>query len=912
MPGLGSVQHADHDHGGRVDVQGQFDLLLLGLTWMLACDLLSSSLNVRTLIVGVHGLVGVATLWRVRQNSCHLSMSNRQILIQRMALAGIVCALGAGSMCRAESATTSTVPEVKAAQEPPKSGPIIRTVTRVTQTSLFAQFSGQEVWTIDWQIKTGQGKAVASGTFNPSNSTPAIAYPKLAPGHYTLIFRGQACKTGDEKAFEIQEDPVVRMGVVEKTAGGQIFSIVNGREVRIEVFPSGAVRLIYPETRPSGDGKSPTRAWVMNSYMVPLHADELRALSTTGLKLPEGNHTFYVYYLDSKRVATLEDLYANWWEIVMNPDTYRKHTAGAEYVLLQVEDVKPKASNEIKAPRDIRAVTWYPQYQETTNKLDLPPGKKFGVTKRVAGIPAQRLVEQGTYLQQCNADVNNNHIPYNRTWLTMRAYAKGEASIPHTGTVKAGETVTVDKNGLNCQPGDIISIHKGYSSGRPNGVNIAYSIPKTGTLRFDIKNTTGEDKTLSGGNLTAKYFASVNEEAERLYSGARRGAITASEICENGIPYDQVEQIYRRLYELQVERDGVKNPNDTDIVSDYFCGLYGYGTEFGHVKAPEKRELFSTPENAKKGEMKGAPSRYYAERAYEYRHRLVGGYLDGIAQLLDGKRIYGHIESMEKQYIAMPDRKVLTFGWTGFEGIGSKIESGAIWQRLPLQGGDLIRLTRMEGSFEQLKYETFTSLLIGDYYVSWNDNGQYGTNVNGFGFAHIGGPADWKNLWQPTGGKEVQYNPNNPTQPRSNREGGGWSDGAAAGHNGGFVGAWLLSQIKERIDKSLRYPVFSYSVGGKEYPGYFDGNNPVKGALGNSEVSRFGRGNAGQCNIVNQNEHRKPIIFFGEGFGGACLIVINPFAGLTETTTYQVQEGAGYTVSHAGPYLGVYRLSGQR
>lgn len=792
-------------------------------------------------------------------------------------------------------------------QAPPKSGPEIREISGITQTSLFAHFSGEDVWTIDWSIKSAKGKVVASGAVNPSNSFPFITYPTLPPGGYTLVFRGQASTKTFQKEFTITEDRVVRMGVIEKTVAGQMFRMINGRTVQLSILPNGAVKLNYPETQPSGTGKNKTRAWVMNSYMIPLHQDELKALSTTGLKMPEGNHSFYVYYFDAERVKTLDDLYANWWEIVGNPDTARDHIANAEYALLEIQNVKPKPSNEVKPPRDIRAVTWYPQYQQTTNMLNLPEGKKFGVTKRVDGIPAKQLVDQGPFLQQCYGDVNNGMIPYDHTWLTMRAYAKGEASMPYSGTIKAGETVTVDKDGLNCKPDDIISIHKGFSPGLPGGVTIAYSIPAEGTLRFEISNTTAADQTLNG-TLSAKYFGSINEEAEKLYSGARKGAITCSEICENGIPFDDVEKIYRRIYELQVEHDGVKSPNDTAIVSDYFCGIYGYGTEFGWVKPDEKRELFSSAENARKDEMKKNPSRYYADKAYEYRHRLVGGYLDGISQVLDGKRIYGHIESLEKQYIAMADRKVLTFGWTAFEGVSSQVERGATWQRLPLAGGDLIRLSRMEGSFEQLKYEAFTSMMIGDYYVSWNDNAPYGTNINGFGLAHIGGGADWKNLWQPTGGAEVQYDPNNPMHPKSNSEGGGWSDGAAPGHNGGFVGAWLLSQIRDRIDKSLRYPTYSYTMKGKESPGYFDGDKPVKGILGNSEVSRFGASNAGQCNIINQNEHKKPIVWFGEGSGGACLIVINPFAGLTDVTTYKIRENKGYTVSHTGPYLGVYRL----
>src|SRR5690606_475754 len=157
-------------------------------------------------------------------------------------------------------------------------------------------------------------------------------------------------------------------------------------------------------------------------------------------------------------------------------------------------------------------------------------------------------------------------------------------------------------------------------------------------------------------------------------------------------------------------------------------------------------------------------------------------------------------------------------------------------------------------------YEAFFSLLIGDYYTLWDDNVIYGTNINNFGLAHIGGAAPWKNKWQPTGGKVTQYDPQDTAQPKTIGGEYQWSDSAAPGHNGAFAGAWLLAQIKNYIDKSLCYASFSYSINDTHHTGYFDGNEPVKGILGTAEVSRFNIANAGQCNILNQQEHRKPIV----------------------------------------------------
>ena len=44
--------------------------------------------------------------------------------------------------------------------------------------------------------------------------------------------------------------------------------------------PNGAVKLIYPETRPSNNGNNKTQAGVMNSYMIPLPPEEVKALQT--------------------------------------------------------------------------------------------------------------------------------------------------------------------------------------------------------------------------------------------------------------------------------------------------------------------------------------------------------------------------------------------------------------------------------------------------------------------------------------------------------------------------------------------------------------------------------------------------------------------------------------------------------
>ena len=78
---LGPVHHPNHDDAGGANVQRQFDLLILGLSRScrinFACDLRSAGLSRRTRFVCIHLLVDVALVLRVRQHSCHLSVTCR-------------------------------------------------------------------------------------------------------------------------------------------------------------------------------------------------------------------------------------------------------------------------------------------------------------------------------------------------------------------------------------------------------------------------------------------------------------------------------------------------------------------------------------------------------------------------------------------------------------------------------------------------------------------------------------------------------------------------------------------------------------------------------------------------------------------------------------------------------------------
>lgn len=577
-------------------------------------------------------------------------------------------------------------------------------------------------------------------------------------------------------------------------------------------------------------------------------------------------------------------------------------------------------ATRVNYPSSIKSVTWYPQFQETNNSISLPAGKSFGITKRVLGIAPNTIVPtKATHMRTLYGDVNNNAVPYAATWtLTTRdttgAYL-GTAVKQWSGTLTPGQTVTLEVSGLQ---GVTTStpVSNTYRAYRVNGNNTYFNIfaypAGDGIIRFDVTNPTGGNVTLNGGEFYAYYFRSVNDIANNVYNyGVRKSTPLYAEMAENGIPYDAVEKIFKRVYELMVEREGVTSPNQTEIYQDYFGHLSGYGTDKQLLYGTESEHIatFASVSAAR------GSSLYYKDQgwgaAYTYRNRFVNGYFDGIRQLYGGANIYNTIANIERNYIAMEDRKVGVFGWGDFEGVSGGIESYATDQRLPLPGGDLIRTSRPTGSFSMLQSQAFWSELIGNNFTMWNDGTQYSTDITCWDYAHIGGADPIKTQWQPTGGDATIYDANNPSHPKRDPNlacGAPWSDSAAPGHNGAFAGTWLYSQIKNRTTE-LYYANFSYTKGGVNTTGYASGNAPVTGAKGNASVSRINNGNAGQHNIIKQWFAKKPIVMEGNGSEGRVVIIQNPFADIMETIIYNVTvNGQVQSISHKGPNLGVYNI----
>lgn len=581
-------------------------------------------------------------------------------------------------------------------------------------------------------------------------------------------------------------------------------------------------------------------------------------------------------------------------------------------------------ATKINLPASVRSATWYTQYQETSASIANILPKKFGISKRTAGIPAATLISGGkaTNIRTQYSDVNGGGLPLSQVWNTLRIAEvnglRATVSKPINTTIANNTTYTDEISGTAARVGDIPASynHAGISNNGNTtgwqfyqGFSYNITIPSDGVVRIQITNNSGAAVSISGKYIFSDIYKSKQELADFVGAVyANKDSPTFAEFAENGMPYNKVEEVFEAIYNKIKNDSGgaVTSPADTELYADYFAGINGFagGPTLNSGSMSDARNILSSQANAR-GNLG-----YYSAGAFNYRNRLVGGYFNGINIMFNGSFVYSTIFDIEKEFVAMPDRKVGVFGWGAFEGVAGGID-GAMWQRLPIQGGDVIRLSRAQGSFEMTQMQGFLAMLLGNTYVLWNDNSPYGTNINCWGPAFIGGDDPWKTRWQPTGGVDVQYDPNNPTHPKRDPNcNGGFSDSAADNLNGAFAGVWFYSQIKDRSNQKIKYATFSYTDNGTTKTGYASGNTPVLGSKGDASVSTFNNANYGQHNIVNQWEAKKPIVFECIGTGGTAIVIINLYAGLTESSTYTIntQNHGTQTITHVGKGLGVYTI----
>lgn len=435
-----------------------------------------------------------------------------------------------------------------------------------------------------------------------------------------------------------------------------------------------------------------------------------------------------------------------------------------------------------------------------------------------------------------------------------------------------------------------------------------------------------------GRGFNGMTSSDVNSVASGLYAGTNRNTPIFAQIQEDrqtGSGFGEVvEPVFRRVFELQQANESGTTIDNSEIYGDYFEALNGFGTTsslsaLGGTKAilamsssAEAQNVIYHEPNSGNGFTDREQGYYYRFNAFDYRHRQANGYFDGIGRFSAAKISYEQIFDLERQYIAMSNRKIATFGWHSFEGVNAIIEKEMGRNALHFESpnGDILRLGFREGSFEMAKAHVFFGLLIGDRYIMWHDNGRINTaSTTCWGRPYESESNPDRIHWRPNNGGITNWQSGNSSQPQPVCSTGqaGFPVSCAPNFNGAFAGHYLYGRIWDYANANLTYPTFSYVENGVSKTGYFDGNTPQTGTLG-AKVSRFGVANIGQHNIVNQYVNgKKPIVMYGEGTDSAkkCIIVKNPNAGYQGSTVYSFPDiGGGITITHRGSGLGVYRL----
>jgi len=134
-------------------------------------------------------------------------------------------------------------------------------------------------------------------------------------------------------------DPIENsnVGVLTTQIGNKSYGIINPRNAKAQVLPSGAIRLIYDEISTSETNKQ-VKCWLLDSQLCEVYAGDVTQLrSTSGLNLPDGNYAFYFYYAATDIANTFEQLRANIYVLFLDRNTWRSNSKELEMLLIEIK-----------------------------------------------------------------------------------------------------------------------------------------------------------------------------------------------------------------------------------------------------------------------------------------------------------------------------------------------------------------------------------------------------------------------------------------------------------------------------------------------------------------------------------------------------------------------------------------------
>jgi|GEM_PF-4915020 len=504
---------------------------------------------------------------------------------------------------------------------------------------------------------------------------------------------------------------------------------------------------------------------------------------------------------------------------------------------------------EQREPIWLKKNDWFSSFQ-LYDALVVNHNKRYMITKRVQDIPLSKIVgvpgSPGLTngIQAQYEDVNNGVIPYDKTWTNARAYNFDDS---------------VD--------------------------NLALSV-------------------FYGNRHPSIVFAQLMEDSN----------IHGSSNPDQASRYAKCEAILARVAQLLLENDGVSVENNW-IIADYFCGIYGWATnaqmdDIGYLTAvAQVQSVAEARKTNRNNEGVYTTNNYEQYGGYNYRHRILPGYIEGLGTQFQGRGLYSAVYNIERNYIQRNNRKCICYANGTVEGLTLPgTDRSGVWQRFPVRdaGGDLIRLSSIEGNYDLLKAYALIHLLMTEGYVIWDDNGKFGLNDKRFDVAYYGGAEPWKNKWQPDGGPITQYQPGAPGHPISQNTGGQFAGNPASHNNGSWAGNYIYGQIWDRTTTSLKWATFNYNENGNQRSGYYNGDTPEMGVLGTGEVSRYGVSNYASANAARQfYEGMRPMLWKGTGPAGSVYVGLNIHAGFAGTTTYNTPDGS---FTHKGNGIFAFKI----
>ncbi|MGG7664079.1 hypothetical protein [Dyadobacter sp. BHUBP1] len=693
------------------------------------------------------------------------------------------------------------------------------------------------------------------------------------------------------------------------TVSGKRYTWIDSENATIEVAQDGKIKLIAAAEKSSFDGSASCIPFLLDANYRGYSPDFCNKLLGAGAGFPYGQHEIYVLYIDAPD-GDWNYVEANIWELLGNPQTHFAHSALPEKVSFSVEPVN--GINDM-LPYSQSRTGWLFTAFYLGNNLSLPEGKSFAVSRFVndstglvdkeASITDIAMNKVTHIVDMYDSDVRN-YIPASRRWRTAKCEV--EHFNQHFDLVlDDGVLYTLDIQTQASNPAFMIGNWHRHTfleefvggQGGLNGCNYSSEDLGGGLLRFKIANNTSAlQKVLGSVNVRVVWTPQV--AADNFEKDP--GFMAFAEFAENGMltingdAFSEIEYSFMLDFAgVQAIHPAVTTPAQTNIVSDYYAPVWGYGAGGGsyiYLTPAEKKARMASVAAAR------GTSAYYANQAYMYRNRMGGvKYHNGWESVRDGKGMLGLIYDIEVDHIAMHDVKDIGLAWQATDGTGSFITTHGINYRLTFPPGDIIKRAPHVHSHEFMKFGAFFQLLLASGHALWEAGALFCKNPYAF-------VPDWvlhnnKVLWQTDGGPVEEWQAGNPAmvQPDPNADT-AFPNAPQLGEQGAWCGAYVYSQIStasDRVSGSIAYAKYTYKVnGGAPQNGYGVSDAPKAGALGNAELSRFGLANVGQDNIVDIGDLQVPIVILTQGMDGYGLIVKNFFCEPDDVVTYSVQVGA--------------------